>query len=162
MISSRIRIAFGLAVLVAIASFGTVSSFADSGKGRLVDRELRSENIEHNKIGTDPVRKMVVYLPPGYNESAKNNSRYPVIYFLPTPEVSYRAEFDHQDAQSLFDRAITAGIIAKFIFVSVDMNTPLGCSWYVNSPVTGIPRLHRSPRRMVEGDIEAEGVGRER
>jgi hypothetical protein len=136
-ISARIRIALGLVSVIAFAFLNTVLLFADSAKSQLVDRELRSENIGHNKIATDPVRKMVVYLPPGYDESAKDNSRYPVIYFLPTPEASYRAEFDHQGARSLFDRAIAAGIIDKFIFVSVDMNTPLGCSWYVNSPVTG-------------------------
>src|SRR5262249_40709082 len=58
--------------------------------------------------------------------------RYPVIYFLPTAfENSYKG------AQGLFDRAIAAGVIGKFILVCVDMTTPLGSSWYVNSPVTG-------------------------
>jgi hypothetical protein len=137
MISSRTRIIFGLAVLVALASFGTVSSFADSTKSRLVDRELRSENIAHNIIGTDPVRKMVVYLPPGYDESAKNNARYPVIYFLPQPTESYRGLFDEEHAQQSFDRAIASGVIGDFILITVDMATPLGSSWYVNSPVTG-------------------------
>jgi hypothetical protein len=42
-----------------------------------------------------------------------------------------------QDAQGLFDRAIARGVIGKFILVAVDMNTPLGPSWYTNSPVTG-------------------------
>ena len=60
-----------------------------------------------------------------------------MIYFLPNPFGSYRADFDQRDAQGLFDRAIAAGVIGKFILVSVDMTTPLGCSWYVNSPVTG-------------------------
>jgi hypothetical protein len=77
---------------------------------------------------------MVVYLPAGYDESSK---RYPVIYFLPTPFENYRAPFDQRGAQALFDRATGAGVIDKFILVAVDMNTPLGCSWYVNSPVTG-------------------------
>jgi Putative esterase len=77
---------------------------------------------------------MTVYLPPGYDGSA---ARYPVIYFLPTPFESYRAPFDKRNAQGLFDRAIAAGAIDKFILVSVDMTTPIGSSWYVNSPVTG-------------------------
>jgi len=59
------------------------------------------------------------------------------IYFLPDPFESYRSVFDQSNTQGLFDRAITAGGIDKFILVSVDMTTPLGCSWYVNSPVTG-------------------------
>ena len=39
--------------------------------------------------------------------------------------------------RGLLDRAVAAGEIGKVIFVAVDMATPLGCSWYVNSPVTG-------------------------
>ncbi len=137
MIAIRIHASLGLALVVALGSLSVAAPSANSAKSQLVDRELRSENIARNKIGTDPIRKMVIYLPPGYDKSAKNNSRYPVIYFFPTPEVSYRAEFNLEGAQGLFDRAIASGVIDKFIFVSVDMNTPLGCSWYVNSPVTG-------------------------
>ena len=37
----------------------------------------------------------------------------------------------------MFDRAIAQGVIKGFILVAVDMNTPLGSSWYVNSPATG-------------------------
>jgi hypothetical protein len=77
---------------------------------------------------------MAIYLPVGYDGSSK---RYPVIYFLPNPFESYRSVFDQRGAQGLFDRAIGAGVIDKFILVSVDMTTPLGSSWYVNSPVTG-------------------------
>jgi pimeloyl-ACP methyl ester carboxylesterase len=79
---------------------------------------------------------MLVYLPAGYDPSS--SQRYPVIYFLPNPfEESYRYDFDHRDAQGLFDRAISDAVIGKFILVAVDMNTPLGSSWYANSSVTG-------------------------
>jgi pimeloyl-ACP methyl ester carboxylesterase len=134
MISIRIRVALGLALAFAFASFSALPSFADSAKGRLVDRELQSKNFEGNKVGTSPVRKMVVYLPAGYEESSKH---YPVIYFLPSPFENYRLAFDQRDAQGLLDRAIAAGVIDEFILVCVDMTTPLGSSWYVNSPVTG-------------------------
>ncbi len=130
MISIRMRIALGL-TLVSLSAL----SFADSAKSQTVDRELLSKSLAHNKIGTNPARKMVVYLPAGYDESSK---RYPVIYFLPNPlESSCRSMFDQRDSQSLFDRAIAAGVINKFILVCVEMTTPLGSSWYVNSPVTG-------------------------
>ena len=103
---------------------------------QVITRELRSENIAQNLCGIDPVRRMIVYLPPGYDPSSPE--RYPVIYFLPNPfEESYRYDFDRRDAQGLFDRAIAGGVIGKFILVAVDMNTPLGSSWYTNSPVTG-------------------------
>jgi len=105
-----------------------------SASGRIVARELRSKSFAQSKTGTDPVRKMVVYLPDSYDGSAE---RYPVIYFMPNSFGSFRDAFDHSDAQGLFDRAIAGGTIGKFLFVSVDMNTPLGSSWYVNSPATG-------------------------
>jgi enterochelin esterase-like enzyme len=115
---------------VLLAAF-TVMAAAQS---QLVDRELYSEKFAGNKVGTSAVRKMVVYLPAGYDGSSK---RYPVIYFLPTPFENYRVAFDQRGAQGSFDRAIAARVIDKFIFVSMDMTTPLGSSWYVNSPVTG-------------------------
>ena len=134
MVSGRIRVALKLSIIAAftLLSFGDL--LADAAKSQVVSRELRSEKFAGNKIGTSAVRKMVVYLPAGYDGAA---TRYPVIYFLPNPFGSYRADFDQRDAQGLFDRAIAAGVIGKFILVSVDMTTPLGCSWYVNSPVTG-------------------------
>jgi hypothetical protein len=105
-----------------------------SAQSRLVDREITSTKFAENKIGVSAIRKLVVYLPSGYDESSK---RYPVVYFLPTPFENYRAPFSQDGAQPLFDRATEARTIHPFIFVAVDMTTPLGPSWYVNSPVTG-------------------------
>jgi len=124
----------GLLIACALAALSAVSSSGESAKSQIVDRELNSRNFADNRVGTSPVRKMTVYLPAGYDRSAQH---YPVIYFLPTPFESYRVPFDKRNAQGLFDRAIAAGEIGQFILVSVDMTTPLGSSWYVNSPVTG-------------------------
>jgi len=102
--------------------------------GRVETRELRGESLTHNLIGTNPVRKLVVYVPVGYESSTE---RYPVIYYLPNPLAKFDEEFYHGKARELLDRAIAAHEIGKTILVAVDMATPLGCSWYVNSPVTG-------------------------
>ena len=135
-ISPRTRNALVFTFALALAFLNAVPTFAASATSHVVARELRSENIAHNKTGTDPVRKLLVYLPARYDGSS--SQRYPVIYFLPNPfEDSYRFDFDHRDAQGLFDRAIVDGVIRKFILVTVDMNTPLGSSWYVNSSATG-------------------------
>jgi hypothetical protein len=134
MISIRVSISHALAVVLSFASSSVAPSFGGSLESQIVSRELRSENFAHNKIGTSPVRKMAVYLPAGHDGSSNH---YPVIYFLPNPFGSYRALFDQKDAQGLFDRAIASGAIGKFILVSVDMTTPLGSSWYVNSSTTG-------------------------
>jgi enterochelin esterase-like enzyme len=123
-----------LALVMVFAYLTAGVSFAEAAKSQVVSRELRSEKFAGNKIGTSPVRKMVVYLPAEYDSTT---ARYPVIYFLPSPFREYRADFDTNNAQGLFDRAIGSGVIGRFILVSVDMTTPLGSSWYVNSPVTG-------------------------
>lgn len=102
--------------------------------GRVVMREMRGESLTHSLIGTNPVRKLAVYLPAGYESSTQ---RYPVIYYLPNPLAKFDEEFYQGPARDLLDRAVAAGEIGKTIFVALDMATPLGCSWYVNSPVTG-------------------------
>jgi hypothetical protein len=122
-----------LAVVVS-GSYG-IAAFGDAAKSQIVSREIPSRNFSQSKIGISPVRKLVVYLPDGYEGSAK---RYPVIYFLPSPfDGDYRSLFDKTNAAGLFDRAIEGGVIDGFLLVSVDMTTPLGTSWYVNSPATG-------------------------
>lgn len=113
MVLARLRRALGLVLIVTFFVLAAGPLFGDSAKGEVVDRQLRSENIAHNKIGSDPVRKMAIYLPLGYDDAAMTNVRYPVIYFLPTPEASYRAAFDHEVAQHLFDRAVRSPIIDK-------------------------------------------------
>ena len=105
-----------------------------AAQSQVVDREIESKSFAHNLVGVSPVRKMMVYLPAGYEAGEK---RYPVIYFLPSPLASYRDPFEKDHAQGVFDKAIAAGKIGGFILVAVDMATPFGCSWYVNSPVTG-------------------------
>ncbi len=113
-----------------------VSAVAQSGgsKSQIVERVIHSKNFKENKIGVSADRKLVVYLPAGYDGASK---RYPVLYFFPSPIDGYRTLFDKSGAQTLFDRAIARGTIRSFILVSVDMTTPLGASWFVNSPVTG-------------------------
>ena len=132
MIAARIRHVF--APLVLIAALSVTPLKATTTPSKVVSREIQSINFTQSKIGVSPTRRMVVYLPAGYDESQK---RYPVIYFFPDAFNSYSNLFDHKDAQSLFDRAIAAGMIDKFILVVVDMNTSLGSSWCVNSPATG-------------------------
>jgi hypothetical protein len=129
-----IRKVFASPVVIAFALLSVTPLMAASTPSKVVSGEIRSINFTHSKIDTSPIRKMVIYLPAGYDESPR---RYPVIYFLPDAFGSYRNLFDHKDAQGVFDRAIAAGMIDKFILVAADMNTSLGSSWCVNSPVTG-------------------------
>jgi hypothetical protein len=97
-------------------------------------RELRGESLAHSLIGTNPVRRLAVYLPAGYEGSAK---RYPVVYFLPSPLAEFKEGFYEHDVRAVLDRAMESRAIQPVVVVVVDMATPFGCSWYVNSPVTG-------------------------
>ncbi len=102
--------------------------------GRLVTAELRSTNFADSKIGVSPLRKLTVYLPPGYSNGGK---RFPVLYYLNTFFEDHTAPFANNDAQALFDRAIGQGVIGDVIVVTADFSTPAGSSWYVNSSATG-------------------------
>ena len=111
-----------------------LSAQNSGSKSQIVERVIHSKSFAANKIGVSADRKLIVYLPAGYAGSGK---RYPVLYFFASPLDSYRSLFDKSGAQALFDRAIARGTVRSFILVSVDMTTPLGASWFVNSPVTG-------------------------
>ena len=50
----------------------------DGSKSQIVERVIHSKNFEGNKIGVSADRKLVVYLPAGYDGASK---RYPVLYF---------------------------------------------------------------------------------
>jgi hypothetical protein len=126
---------FALAMAVGpVMLLAPASLVAEESGSQVLVRQLRGESLAHSLIGTDPVRRLAVYLPPGYGGSVQ---RYPVIYYLPNPLAKFDEDFYRGQAREVLDRAMAAGEMGKVIFVAVDMATPLGCSWYVNSPVTG-------------------------
>ncbi|UDF03054.1 alpha/beta hydrolase family protein [Asticcacaulis sp. AND118] len=105
-----------------------------TAQSRLDHRQIRAASLTHNIVGMSPMRGVTVYLPSGYDTSGK---RYPVIYFLNNFKETETAPFDNSDAQTVFDAGIAQGAIGGVIVVTADFSTPLGSSWYVNSPVTG-------------------------
>lgn len=130
----RIRVS-GRVLEIALAMvLGPTMLHAGNSSSQIVMRQLRGESLTHSLIGTDPVRKLAVYLPAGYKGSEQ---RYPVIYYLPSPLGKFDEDFYRGQVRAMLDRAVAAGEISRVIFVAVDLETPLGCSWYVNSPVTG-------------------------
>lgn len=102
--------------------------------GRLVNFEVKSAALANSKVGTNPTRQAIAYLPPGHDESSR---RFPVVYYLPTSFEAFRAALLRNDAPGFLDRAIAFGTINKFIFICIDIGTPLANSWAANSPVTG-------------------------
>jgi enterochelin esterase-like enzyme len=121
------RVLYVVVAFIALTLFKRQVLAFDSGS--VVEREIHAESLEHNKIGTDSLRKLLIYLPAGY---ATSPQRYPVVYMLFDP-----IDFTRHSAAKVFDQAIAAKIIPPCIFVVADFSTPLGPSWYTNSPVTG-------------------------
>jgi hypothetical protein len=74
MIAARIRHPF--APLVLIAALSVTPLKATTTPSKVVSREIQSINFTQSKIGVSPTRRMVVYLPAGYDESQK---RYPTV-----------------------------------------------------------------------------------
>jgi hypothetical protein len=108
--------------------------FTGSEAGRLVNFEVKSVALASSKVGTNPTRQAMAYLPPGYDESSR---RFPVLYYLPTSFEAFRTAFNRNDASGFLDREIASGTIDRFIFVCIDIGTPLAHSWAANSSVTG-------------------------
>jgi enterochelin esterase-like enzyme len=126
------RVSYVVAAFIALTLFSWEALAFDNGS--LVEREIHAESLQHSKIGTDSPRKLSVYLPAGYRTS---HQQYPVVYMLSNPIGDFREDFTRHSAAKVFDQAIAARIIPPCIFVVADFSTPLGPSWYANSPVTG-------------------------
>src|SRR5271170_5426580 len=104
---------FFLAAGVALASALVCAPPADgqAGDSRFVSLEIRASSLEHSKIGTNPVRKVEVYLPAGYAASGK---RYPVIYYFSNPLSGFHAEFFEGTMKPVLDKSIAEGVIPPF------------------------------------------------
>jgi enterochelin esterase-like enzyme len=126
------RVSYVVAAFIALTLVSRAARALDSGS--VVEREIHAESLQHSKIGTDSLRRLLVYLPAGY---ATSHQQYPVVYMLPNPIGDFREDFTRHSAAKVFDQAIAAKVIPPCIFVYADFSTPLGVSWYANSPVTG-------------------------
>ncbi|HYG20924.1 MAG TPA: alpha/beta hydrolase-fold protein [Ohtaekwangia sp.] len=103
-------------------------------EGRLLDHNFTAPSITGNKGGEDSIRRISIYLPPGYDETVH---RYPTIYLL-----HGFADDDHfmsryLGLKQLMDQAIASGQIRPVILVLPNSNTRFKGSFYANSAVTG-------------------------
>jgi len=108
-------------------------SLAQYPSGQVEVKMLYSKNLE-NPGGENPTRRVTIYLPPGYESTAK---RYPVIYYLHgfTWSDSLTIAADHLD--KLLDKAIATNKIRPVIVVMPNEYTLYRGSWYTNSTLTG-------------------------
>jgi len=126
-------------------------------KSKLQNKEFTSESLMYNVIGNDPIRKMQVYTPPGYDH--KRAEGYPVVYLLHGEPFSEKAFIDNKAwdefaaTQSILsperddppegfrlwvDNLIETGKMEPMIIVMPNaMTYPYGFSMYSNSILNG-------------------------
>jgi enterochelin esterase-like enzyme len=125
---------------------------APPGRGRLVDDAVDSAALLGNPLGDPSRRRLLVWLPPGYDEDAER--RHPAIYVLPGYG-SCVEEWCNRDLfePTVFERleALHAGedLPPPCLYVYVDGATRYGGSQFVNSSATG---RHQD---YVAGDVVA-------
>src|SRR5205085_9530225 len=97
-------------------------------------------------------RDLFVYLPPGYSESER---RYPTAYLLhaygDTAELMVTPAADGERWRPPIEDVLVPVFgrvgVAPMIVVIPDGNSRYGCGQWVDSPVTGLVRAIRAPRR---------------
>ena len=108
----------------------------ESKKGKVVVERFLAPSLQGNHAGEDPMRRITIYLPPGYEASKQ---RYPAVYFLhggfEVPGDSIVMAWWRLD--ELMDAAILKGHIRPMIFVLPNSNAKLGTGFYTNSTLTG-------------------------
>ncbi|MBI3997784.1 MAG: esterase [Armatimonadetes bacterium] len=105
--------------------------------GRVVAEEIESRALAGNPLGDPQVRRIPVYLPPGYNDGT---TAYPTIYWLHGFTGTARSAVNYNpwvlSLPECMDRVIASGA-PPAILVMVDGFTKFGGSQYLNSEATG-------------------------
>jgi enterochelin esterase-like enzyme len=127
-----IRFYFALMYILA-TTFSISIAHSQDLMGKIVIDHLYSSSLENNG-GENPMRRLTVYLPPGYDTS---QTRYPVIYFLHGFTVNDSINYSWFNTGQKLDLAISSGKIGPFIFVISDQYTSFRGSFYTNSRLTG-------------------------
>jgi enterochelin esterase-like enzyme len=118
--------------------FILISTTLYAQKGTLFLDSLNSKSISSTLTGENPVRKIAVYLPPGYEQSSE---RYPVLYLLHGVGDDFSTftadTLKYHNIKDLMDEGIRQGNLAPMIVVMPDEKTTWFGSFYSNSSVTG-------------------------
>ncbi len=122
------------ALVVSLALPGVLSS-----QGTLVADSVSSPGLASNVVGDNPVRHVLVYLPPSYRHDASR--RYPVLYLLhgatSLPDEWLNGVYQGLNLELTLDSLMAARAIPEFLVVMPDANNALGADFYANSPATG-------------------------
>lgn len=107
-------------------------------QGTVVIETVTSDALRGNPLGDPFVRRVPVYLPPGYADSSQ---RYPSAYVLTGftgrgAMLLNDAAWDENIAERM-DRLIAQGKVRPMILVMPDCFTRIGGSQYINSSAVG-------------------------
>ena len=107
-------------------------------QGTVIFENITSDVLRNNPLGDPFVRRVPIYLPPGYNES---DARYPVVFvlagFTGRGITFFNDALWEETLAQRMDRLIAQGTVRPMILVMPDCLTRLGGSQYVNSPAVG-------------------------
>ena len=108
----------------------------ESKKGKVVVERFLAPSLQGNHAGEDPMRRITIYLPPGYEESKQ---RYPVVYFLHggLDVLGDSIVMAWWRIHDLMDAAVLGGHSHPMIFVLPNSDAKLGGGFYTNSTLTG-------------------------
>jgi S-formylglutathione hydrolase FrmB len=121
-------------LFILLAFAGSFSYSQNIKKGKLVTAQFVAPSIRGNRGGEDSLRRMTIYLPPGYDAG---RDRYPVIYYLHGYSWNDSTCAAWLQLGQLMDAAIGKGVIRQVIVVVPDSYTTFGGSFYANSALTG-------------------------
>lgn len=119
--------------LVLLLLFGRVDAQKTS-RGRWVVEKFVAKSIKGNPAGEDSLRRLTIYLPPGYEIGKK---KYPVIYFLHGFTSTDSSFVERFGIKGLADTAIMLGELKPVILVFPNSYTSFKGSFYTNSSLTG-------------------------
>ncbi|MDH5507252.1 MAG: esterase family protein [Anaerolineae bacterium] len=105
---------------------------------KIVIETFHSQALADNPLGDEAIRRVPVYLPPGYDQG---EDRYPVVYLL-AAFARRGLKFLNDDMweetiQERLDRLIETQAIRPMLVVMPDASTRYGGSQYLNSTATG-------------------------
>jgi enterochelin esterase family protein len=104
----------------------------------IIVETLASNVLRQNPLGDPHIRRMPVYLPPGYHN---NDTRYPVVYLLTgfagRGTLMVNDSIFDENIQEQMDRLIAGGTVQPMILAMPDGLTRYGGSQYINSAGTG-------------------------
>ena len=107
-------------------------------RGRIELPRLESRLLASGRLKDTTDREVLVYLPPGYDESAR---RYPLLVVLPPYAAGHRSLMNYKvwepDLFERYERLLADGATTEAILVSPDCMTRWGGSQFVDSATTG-------------------------